>query len=159
MARRGAAARARVAPPESGARAPRGVDAIVQAPAGRAPRVGVACGPHAAAAGGGLSRARRPPDQDAPVKVSIVVPTWNGEHFLGPCLEAVGAQSYHEIEVIVVDNGSTDASRALLASRFPSARVVTFAENRGFSVAVNAGIQASAGDVVALLNNDARPEP
>ena len=93
------------------------------------------------------------------MKVSIVVPTWNGEHFLGPCLAAVCAQSYHEIEVIVVDNGSTDGSRALLASQFPSARVVTFAENRGFSVAVNAGIQASAGDVVALLNNDARPEP
>ena len=93
------------------------------------------------------------------MKVSIVVPTWNGVRFLGPCLEAVGAQSYRDLEVVVVDNGSTDGSHEMLAARFPSARVVAFGENRGFSVAVNAGIRASAGDVVALLNNDTRPDP
>jgi GT2 family glycosyltransferase len=93
------------------------------------------------------------------VKVSVVVPTWNGHRFLEPCLEALGAQSHRDLEVVVVDNGSTDGSRALLAARFPTARVVAFPQNRGFSVAVNAGIRASAGEVVALLNNDTRADP
>lgn len=93
------------------------------------------------------------------MKVSVVIPTWNGRAFLAPCLDAIAAQTHRDLEVIVVDNGSTDGSLELLAAGFPSARVVAFPENRGFSAAVNAGIRASAGDVVALLNNDTRAEP
>jgi GT2 family glycosyltransferase len=93
------------------------------------------------------------------VTVSVIVPTWNGAALLGPCLEALAAQTVRELEVLVVDNGSTDGSRALLAARFPWAQVIVLPQNRGFSAAVNAGIARACGDVIALLNNDTRADP
>jgi GT2 family glycosyltransferase len=89
----------------------------------------------------------------------VVIPTWNGAALLGPCLEALEAQTARELEVLVVDNGSTDGSRALLAARFPWAHVIGLPDNRGFSAAVNAGIAQARGDVIALLNNDTRADP
>jgi GT2 family glycosyltransferase len=58
-----------------------------------------------------------------------------------------------------VDNGSTDASVAFTKSNFPEVHVLPLGENRGFSVAVNAGIKASHTEYVALLNNDTETEP
>jgi GT2 family glycosyltransferase len=91
--------------------------------------------------------------------VSVVIPTWNGAALLGPCLESLAAQTARELEVLVVDNGSTDGSLALLAARFPWALAIGLPENRGFSAAVNVGIAKARGAVVALLNNDAHADP
>jgi GT2 family glycosyltransferase len=91
--------------------------------------------------------------------VSVVIPSWNGAALLGPCLEALEAQTARELEVLVVDNGSTDGSLALLAARFPWAHAIGLPENRGFSAAVNAGIAKARGDVIALLNNDTCADP
>jgi len=62
-------------------------------------------------------------------------------------------------ETIVVDDGSTDGTGQLLASRFAWTRYLRLETNLGFVGAVNAGIAASSGDIVALLNNDTEAEP
>jgi GT2 family glycosyltransferase len=91
--------------------------------------------------------------------VSVVVTNWNGRHFLEACLAALASQSYPEIEVIVVDNGSTDGSPGWVKQNFPLVRLIENSENRGFAAANNQGICAARGEFVALLNNDAFPEP
>lgn len=90
-------------------------------------------------------------------KVSIIVVNYNGEQLLAECLDAVRRQSYPNYEVIVVDNGSKDASIALVRQRYPEARLIELAENFGFSGGNIAGLQIADGDMIALLNNDARP--
>ncbi len=86
--------------------------------------------------------------------LSIIIPNWNGAHHLPVCLDSLREQTYPHIEVILVDNASSDGSLELLARDYPEVRVVALAENRGFAGACNAGIHASRGEFVALLNND-----
>ena len=87
-------------------------------------------------------------------KVSIVIPSWNGKSLLAECLDSLAGQAFTDSETIVVDDGSTDATAAMVAERFPGVGLVQFPENRGFCAAVNAGIQAARGEYVFLLNND-----
>lgn len=89
-----------------------------------------------------------------PGLASVVIPNWNGKRFLAGCLDSLLAQSYKHLEVIVVDNGSKDGSVEFLQEKYPQVRLITYAQNTGFSVAVNRGIQESYGEFVALLNND-----
>ncbi|MDD5676882.1 MAG: glycosyltransferase family 2 protein [Kiritimatiellae bacterium] len=92
-------------------------------------------------------------------KVTVVIPVWNGAAWLAACLEALAAQSFRDFAVIVVDNGSTDNSRALVARHAPQATLIAWECNRGFAAAVNAGICASRSGYVALLNMDTCPRP
>ena len=85
--------------------------------------------------------------------VSIVIPNFNGKHFLEDCLKAVFAQDIENMEVIVVDNGSTDGSQEYLDT-YPGVRVLKLDKNYGFCGAVNAGIKAADSEYVILLNND-----
>jgi GT2 family glycosyltransferase len=94
-----------------------------------------------------------------PPRVSVVVPTWNGRHELEACLDALERQTLGELEIVVVDNGSTDGTVDFVRREHPRARVVALASNTGFTGAANAGIDAAAGEFVALLNNDAIAEP
>jgi GT2 family glycosyltransferase len=86
--------------------------------------------------------------------ISVVIPTWNGAHHLPVCLHALRRQTLPAHQVIVVDNASSDDTRALLAAQFPEVQVLALPENRLFTGACNAGIKASTGEAVALLNND-----
>ena len=90
--------------------------------------------------------------------VSIVIPNYNGKHFLENCLNAVFAQNIENMEVIVVDNGSTDGSQEYLDT-YPGVRVLKLDKNYGFCGAVNAGIKAADSEYVILLNNDTEVEP
>lgn len=85
---------------------------------------------------------------------SVVIPHWNGKQFLKPCLDALAAQAYAAIEVIVVDNSSTDGSQAFIKDHYPDVHLIELGENQGFTGACNAGITAAKGNFVALLNND-----
>lgn len=90
-------------------------------------------------------------------EVSIVIPNYNGKHFLEDCLRSVFAQNIKDQEVIVVDNGSTDGSLEYL-DNFPEVRVISLDQNYGFCHAVNVGIKASESPFVILLNNDTEVE-
>jgi GT2 family glycosyltransferase len=92
-------------------------------------------------------------------RVSVVIPTWNGAALLRAALASLRAQTLRDVEVVVVDNGSTDGTVEMLRDEFPEVVVVRFPENRGFAVAVNAGVRAARGGYVALLNNDAEADP
>ncbi len=92
-------------------------------------------------------------------QVSIVIPNYNGAHFLDACLKAVAAQSMaDQQEVIVVDNGSSDGSVEFLKN-YPEVRTICLENNTGFCGAVNTGIKAAGGKYVILLNNDTEAEP
>ncbi|MBN2304625.1 MAG: glycosyltransferase family 2 protein [Anaerolineae bacterium] len=91
--------------------------------------------------------------------LSVVIPNWNGAHHLPTCLDALRRQTYSQVEVLVVDNASTDGSRDLLIADYPDVRLISLPENRGFTGACNTGIQAARGEFVALLNNDTEVDP
>ncbi len=94
-----------------------------------------------------------------PPLVSLVIVNWNGLHYLTECWAAVQAQTYAPVEVILVDNGSTDGSLEWLAAQSPAPQVIRNTANQGFARANNQGIRQARGTYVALLNNDAYPEP
>ncbi len=94
-----------------------------------------------------------------PPRVTVVIPNWNGERLMKLCLGSLQNQSFGDFEVTVVDNGSTDGSIGFVREHFPEVRVIPLGENRGFAAAVNAGIEASAAEFVALLNNDTEQDP
>jgi GT2 family glycosyltransferase len=86
--------------------------------------------------------------------VSVVIPNWNGVEHLPTCMGSLRRQTVEDVEIIVVDNGSTDGSLRLLDRCYPEAHVLSLGENRGFAGACNAGIQAATGAFIVLLNND-----
>jgi GT2 family glycosyltransferase len=91
--------------------------------------------------------------------VSVCVANYNGEHLLAECLRSVLAQeNAPAFEIIVHDDASTDRSLEVL-SRYPSVRVLAFAENAGFCVSNNRMADAAAGEFLLLLNNDAQLLP
>jgi GT2 family glycosyltransferase len=90
---------------------------------------------------------------------SVIVPSLNGAHLLPACLDSLVTQSYPAVEVIVADGASHDATPDLLARRYPTIRLLTLRRNLGFAGNVNAGLRAARGDVLCLLNNDARAAP
>jgi GT2 family glycosyltransferase len=94
-----------------------------------------------------------------PARVTVVIPNWNGERFLELCLGSLRGQSFRDFETILVDNGSTDGSLGFVAEKFPEVKTISLGGNRGFAKAVNAGIEASATEFVALLNNDTEQDP
>jgi GT2 family glycosyltransferase len=93
--------------------------------------------------------------------VTVVVLNWNGAHLLGDCLDGLAAQDLPEGQaaVWVVDNASTDGSLELLSERFGWVRVIANPSNDGFAGGNNVALREVATPFVALLNNDARPEP
>jgi GT2 family glycosyltransferase len=78
---------------------------------------------------------------------------------LTECLESLRTQTFRDFEIILVDNASTDGSVDLVRTQFPEVHIVTLPQNRGFAGGNNAGIFASTGRFVALLNNDTRADP
>ena len=94
-----------------------------------------------------------------PEPVTVVVPAWNGERWLPGLFASLAAQTQQPAEVVVVDNGSTDATLAWLAREAPQARVLAQGRNTGFAVAANRGLLAARTEFVALLNTDIELAP
>jgi len=90
-------------------------------------------------------------------RISVVVCTYNGSRLLRDALEGIKQLDYPDFEAIVVDDGSADGSGALAAEY--GVRVIRNAENRGLSAARNTGWQAATGEIIAYLDDDARPDP
>ena len=91
--------------------------------------------------------------------VSVVIPNWNGAAHLPTCLGALRAQTFRDVEVIVVDNASTDDSVGLLGREYPEACVIRLDRNCGFTGACNTGLRAAQGEFLILLNNDTEAAP
>ncbi|OGO27466.1 MAG: hypothetical protein A2W33_02080 [Chloroflexi bacterium RBG_16_52_11] len=86
--------------------------------------------------------------------VSIIIVNWNGVKFLKDCLESVRAQKRNGLEVIFVDNGSTDGSADFVKKNFPEVVMVEKSENTGFAAGNNSGINIAKGKYILTLNND-----
>lgn len=86
--------------------------------------------------------------------IGVIIPNYNGKKYLTDCLRSLQKQSYRNLEVILVDNGSEDGSIDLVKRDFPSVKIVALPENTGFANAVNVGIRETSAKYVFLLNND-----
>jgi glycosyltransferase involved in cell wall biosynthesis len=85
--------------------------------------------------------------------VSVIIPVFNGERYLGAAIDSVLAQSHKPIELIVVDDGSTDSSAAVAAGFGGGVRVVS-QQNAGIGAARNRGVAAATGSLLAFLDCD-----
>jgi glycosyltransferase involved in cell wall biosynthesis len=85
--------------------------------------------------------------------ISCIVPVFNGERYLTEALESILKQTYRPLEIIVVDDGSTDGTRALVASYGDQVRYL-WQPNSGPATARNQGLSAASGEFVAFLDAD-----
>ncbi len=86
--------------------------------------------------------------------VSVVIPAYNHERWICETLTSVLNQSLHDLEVIVIDDGSTDKTAALVAACDDSRVCLIVQENRGTSAAINRGLELSRGKYITILNSD-----
>lgn len=86
--------------------------------------------------------------------VSVIVVNYNGKVFLKKCLSSLSSQSYPDIEIILVDNGSSDGSTEYVRKNFPAVRILDIKKNLGFAKGNNRGIKEARGELIATLNND-----
>jgi glycosyltransferase involved in cell wall biosynthesis len=89
--------------------------------------------------------------------VSVIVPTYNRGYCLEECIASVLGQTFADLEVVVVDDCSTDDTKAIVAAiADPRVRYVSHTENRGGAAARNTGIRASTSEFVAFIDSDDR---
>lgn len=96
--------------------------------------------------------------------VSVIIVNWNGANYLETCLVSLARQQHCRLEILIVDNASTDCSSEVVASfqmQHPKLPVIFIrnAQNEGFCRANNQGIRASSGEFVLLLNADVTLQP
>lgn len=95
------------------------------------------------------------------MKISVIIPVYNAEPFLPACLDSVLAQTYRELEIILVNDGSTDASGAICdcyASIDKRIQVI-HQKNGGVSRARNRGLEVATGELVSFVDSDDTMEP
>jgi GT2 family glycosyltransferase len=99
-------------------------------------------------------------DYDAAVPVSAIVVNWNGRAYLGVCLDSLLRQTLPGVEVVLVDNASSDGSAAFVHERYGAAvRLLEQRENLGYAGGLNAGIRAARGRYLLALNSDTEVAP
>jgi N-acetylglucosaminyl-diphospho-decaprenol L-rhamnosyltransferase len=93
-----------------------------------------------------------------PPDIDVVIVAYNRYELTESCLRHLVGQTIHH-RVVLVDNGSTDDTRARMRTEWPAVQLECFEENRGFAEACNRGVSVGEGDVVVLLNNDVDCRP
>lgn len=91
--------------------------------------------------------------------VSVIIPNWNGAQHLPTCLDSLRRQTYPNLEVMLVDNASTDRSVALVRQDYPEVVLVELDKNLGLTGGINRGIEIARGEIIAPLNNDTEASP
>jgi hypothetical protein len=99
------------------------------------------------------------PDLENTPLVSVIIVNYNGKRFLDTCLGSLYRQSYPTMEILLVDNGSSDGSIDFIRASYPGIKVIETGDNLGFAKANNIGIKAAKGEYIATLNNDTETEP
>lgn len=87
-------------------------------------------------------------------KVSVIIPTYNRSELIGYAIDSVLNQSYKNIEIIIVDDGSTDDTESCVLSKSSDKIIYLKQNNQGVNAARNAGIKRATGEYIALLDND-----
>lgn len=129
---------------------------LLQCEPGPGGRPGQPC-PLASAGMPTTSQGRRHPQESRP-PVSVVLPAFNLSHKIARTLDALLAHDYPSLEIIVVDDGSTDGM-AEVVLRYPVVRLIRHPRNLGVSAARNTGIRAATHDLVYLLDADCQVLP
>ena len=93
------------------------------------------------------------------MRVSVIIVTWNAEKFIRDCLESVFLQQIDEIEVIIVDNGSTDSTLNILEDYLDRVKLIRNKINSGFCAANNQAFAKATGKFIFTLNSDIVLEP
>ncbi len=88
--------------------------------------------------------------------VSVIIPTWNRASLLGTAIDSVLGQSYRDLEVLIVDDGSVDATESLVRRYRETDERIRYVrqEHRGISAAMNTGIRESRGQYIARIDSD-----
>ena len=88
-------------------------------------------------------------------KVSFIVVNWNGKETIQECLNSILTQTYENMEIIFIDNQSSDSSVELVKEKYPIDKLIELNRNHGYAEANNIGFKHVRGEYVALVNNDA----
>lgn len=88
-------------------------------------------------------------------KVSVIIPCYKAEKYIGNCIDMIQSQSYKNLEIIVIIDGKTDNSEAIARS-YKDVKVITFTQNKGQSVGRNAGIDVATGKYIHFMDVDDR---
>lgn len=87
--------------------------------------------------------------------VSVIIPSYNAAKYIAEAIDSVRAQTYQPVEIIVIDDGSTDATREVLRPYIEAKTIIYIhQENKGTGAARNAGIKVARGEFIALLDAD-----
>ncbi|HXM94420.1 MAG TPA: glycosyltransferase family 2 protein [Candidatus Dormibacteraeota bacterium] len=100
--------------------------------------------------------------QKRTIRCSVIVLNFNGRGFLADCLDSLNRQTFSNFETVVLDNGSSDGSAALVRERYPRVQVLALDKNYGFSIAYNVALRrtiAQGTEYALLLNNDTFVDP
>ncbi len=89
-----------------------------------------------------------------PPEISVILVNWNGKRWLQKCLASLASQTYKPVEIIFVDNASTDDSVVFVQQTFPNVKIVQSTTNLGFAQGNNLGIAEARGTYIMLLNTD-----
>ena len=89
-------------------------------------------------------------------KVSVIVPVYKTESFLNKCLDSLLNQTLNDIEIILVDNGSSEVSKNIISNYInkKNVKLISFDQNQGYGKAMNAGLAAANADYIGILESD-----
>ena len=94
------------------------------------------------------------------ITVSVIIVSWNAREYLRQCLASLLDETCrYPMEIIVVDNASSDGSADCVANSYPNVRLIRNAENVGFAKANNIGVSASTGSYLCFVNSDVKVLP
>ena len=95
------------------------------------------------------------------MKVSVLVPIYNVEKYLSKCLESLCSQTLQDMEMICINDGSTDASREIVEQyRKKDSRIkVIDQDNSGYGISMNRGLEKAEGEYIAIVESDDFIEP
>jgi GT2 family glycosyltransferase len=88
------------------------------------------------------------------MKISVILLNWNGSKYIFDCIKSVINQTYKNIEVILVDNNSTDGSIEKIQNKYPYFKYILNSDNLGYAEGMNVGIRIAKGDYIMLLGYD-----